>query len=416
MGMTITEKILAQAAGKDSVSPGDIVEAPVSVAMTQDLEAVKTFAIFRELGVPLWDRDRVVIVIDHASPPSNLLHAGYFSDNIKFAEDYGVKHLYKIQGICHQILPEQGFVKPGEIIVGTDSHTTTHGALGAFATGIGSTEMVWVFAQGRLWFRVPETIRINISGKLPPMVTAQDIILKVLSLIRASGATYKALEFGGETIRGMSMDGRLTLCNMAVEAGAKNGIIEVDEITVSYLKGRVKGDIDILTSSPDAHYQQVHHINVDNLVPLAACPHSPDNVVPVTEVEGRKVDQVLIGTCTGGRPENFRTAAAIMAGRKISPNVRCLIIPASPAIYLQMMEEGILKTFLEAGCVVCHPHCGPCGGVQVGMIADGEVCVGNHNRNFQGRMGSPKGEIFLTSAATAAATALTGKLTDPRNI
>ena len=416
MGMTITEKILARTSGRKAVRPDEIVEADIDVAMTHDLTGTPTFRTFRELGVPIWNRDKVVVIIDHCAPPSNLLQASFVAENIRFVEDYKITHFYKMQGVCHQILPEEGFVKPGTAIVGTDSHTTTYGALGAFSTGIGSTEMVWVFAKGRLWLRVPETIRVEINGKLGPMVMAKDVMLKLLSIIRTNGATYKALEYGGEVIRSMSMDGRLTLCNMAVEAGAKNGIIEVDETTRSYLKGRVKGDIEPLVSDWDANYHQILQINVEGLSPQVACPHSPDNVVPVIEVMGKKADQVLIGSCTGGRLEDYRIAASLIEGKKIASGVRCLIIPATAHIYRQMLEEGLLKVFIEAGCVICNPHCGPCGGVQVGLIADGEVCVSSSNRNFKGRMGSPEGEIYLTSSATAAATAVVGELIDPRDL
>lgn len=415
MAQTITEKILAKASGRTEVHPGEIVDTVVDLAMTQDITGSMTFPVFRELGVPVWDREKIVVFIDHCAPPSSLLHTEYVAESIKFVEDYDIVHFYKMQGICHQILPEEGFVKPGMAIVGTDSHTTTYGALGAFSTGIGSSEMVWVFVKGRLWLRVPETIRVEISGHLQPLVMAKDIILKLLSTIGTNGATYKALEFGGETIRNLRMDGRLTLCNMALEAGAKNAIVEVDEITRSYLDGRVDGDIEFLASDADAHYWKVLTMNVDDLVPLVACPHSPANVVPVGEAAGRKVDQVLIGTCTGGRLEDFRVAAELIRGKQISRRVRCLIIPATARIYRDMLEEGLLKIFAEAGSIICNPHCGPCGGVQMGLLADGEVCVGNHNRNFRGRMGSPKGEVYLTSASTAAATAVAGELVDPRD-
>lgn len=416
MGMTITEKILARASGRKVVRPGEIVEAEISVGMTTDISGTATLLTFRELGIPVWDKEKVVMIVDHCAPPSNLLHAGFVAENIKFAEDYGIPHFYNMQGVCHQILPEEGYVKPGMVIVGTDSHTTTYGALGAFSTGIGSTEMVWVFAKGRLWLRVPETIRVEINGRLSPMVMAKDVMLNILSVIRTNGATYKALEYGGEVVREMSIDGRLTLCNMAVEAGAKNGIIEVDEVTRSFLESRIKGDIDYMVSDQDANYNQIVQINVSSLVSQVACPHSPDNVVSVAETAGKKVDQVLIGTCTGGRLEDFRIAASLMRGKQVARKVRCLILPASVRIYRQMLEEGLLQVFLEAGCIICNPHCGPCGGVQAGLIADGEVCVSSSNRNFRGRMGSPKAEVYLSSAATAAATAVTGELIDPRDL
>jgi homoaconitate hydratase family protein len=416
MSMTVTEKILARASGRKEVRPGEIVEARVSVAMTTDISGTATLLSFRELGVPVWDAKKVVMVVDHCAPPGNLLHAGFVSENMRFAEDYGVRHFYNMQGVCHQILPEEGLVEPGMAIVGTDSHTTTYGALGAFSTGIGATEMVWVFAKGWLWLRVPETIRIEITGRLAPMVMAKDVMLKILSVVRTNGATYKALEYGGETVRRMDMDGRLTLCNMAVECGAKNGIIEVDEVTFSYLASRTEGKVEVFASDADAHYSQVIRINVGDLSPQVACPHSPDNVVPAAEAAGRRVDQVLIGTCTGGRLGDYRVAAGLMRGKHVAQRMRCLIIPASTRIYREMLREGLIEVFLDAGCVVCNSHCGPCGGIQAGLIADGEVCVSSSNRNFQGRMGSPRGEVYLSSAATAAATAVAGELVDPRDL
>ena len=414
MGMTITEKILARASGRDRVCPGEIVETAVDLAMTQDILGAIAFPMFRELGIPVWDREKVVVVIDHCAPPSSLLNAGFVAENIKFAEEFDIPHLYYGKGVCHQILPEEGFVKPGMTIVATDSHTTTHGALGAFATGIGSSEMVWVLARGQVWLRVPETIRVEISGKLGPLVTAKDVVLKLLSVFGTNGATYKTIEYGGEVVRRMSVDGRLTLCNMALETGAKNAIIEVDETTRSYLEDRVKGEIESLASDLDAQYLKVFPLDVSDLAPQVACPYSPANVTAVADMAGKRVDQVLIGTCTGGRLEDFRMAAGLMKGRRVARRTRCLVIPASMRIYREMLDEGLMHVFADAGCVICNPHCGPCGGVQVGLLADGEVCVGNHNRNFRGRMGSPKGEVYLTSTATAAATAVAGELVDPR--
>lgn len=416
MGLTLTEKLLAKAAGKNEVHPGEIVEAAVDLAMTQDITGAMTFQAFRELGIPVWDKEKVVVVIDHCAPPSTLMQTTQVAENIRFVEENDITHFYMMKGICHQILPEEGFVVPGRVIVGTDSHTTTHGALGAFATGVGSTEMVWVLAKGSLWLRVPETIRIEVHGRLRPQVMAKDLILKVLSILGTNGATYKAIEFGGQGVRDLGMDGRLTICNMAVEAGAKNAVIECDEITRSYLADRVKGEVEHLASDPDARYCKVLHVDIHELAPQVARPHSPANVVPVAQEAGRKVDQVLIGTCTGGRMEDFRIAAEILRGKRVSRLTRCLIIPASARIYRQMLDEGLLKVFSEAGCILCNPQCGPCGGVQLGLLGDGEVCVGNHNRNFRGRMGSPKAEVYLSSAATAAATAIAGEIVDPREM
>ncbi|HHY35816.1 MAG TPA: 3-isopropylmalate dehydratase large subunit [Firmicutes bacterium] len=416
MGMTLTEKILAKAAGRSSVKPGDIVEASIDLAMLHDALGSLTFPIVRDLGIRIWDSDKVVVAIDHAAPPSSLGHAEWVADTIRFAREYKIRHFYNMQGVAHQIIPEEGLVRPGMVAVGTDSHTCTYGALGAFATGIGSTEMAWVLAKGSLWFRVPATIKVVVDGSLPARVMAKDVMLKVLSVLGVNGATYKALEFTGEAIRRMSMDGRLALCNMAVETGAKNGIVEPDEVTWSYLKERYCGPMEPVSPDEDAVYDRVIRIDASGLSPMLACPHSPGNVVPVNEVAGTKVDQVVIGTCTGGRMEDFRAAAEIIRGRKVPPFVRCLVIPASAKIYRQLLEENLIKVFLDAGCVMCNPQCGPCAGLHYGLLAPGEVCVGTHNRNFMGRMGSPLAQVYLASAATAAAAAVTGKIVDPRDM
>jgi len=311
-------------------------------------------------------------------------------------------------------MPEDGFVTPGALIVGADSHTTTYGALGAFSTGLGATEMTWVLATGELWFKVPETIRVEVSGSLRPRVMGKDIILKLLSMIGVNGATYKALEFGGETIKDLSIDDRLTICNMAVEAGAKNGIFETDDKTLEYLEGRAKSSVEVWKSDSDCKYSKVISINADELVPQVSCPHNPGNVVDVGKVAGKKVDQILLGSCTGGRMEDYRIEAEIMKGKKIPRHLRCLVIPASAKVAKDMLKEGLTEIFMDCGCIVSSTQCGPCGGMQMGFIGPGEVCIGTHNRNFRGRMGSPDGEIYLASPATAAATALTGYITDPR--
>lgn len=414
--MTITEAILAKAAGLKRVKPGDIVNARIDVAMAHDGLGPFFFPAFRELGFPIWDKDKVVIVIDHCAPPSALAHTELVADTLQFVAEYDLPHFYNMQGVCHQLVPEQGFIKPGAVAVGTDSHTCTYGGLGAFSTGIGSTEMAWVFATGELWFRVPESIRVEVSGKLGARVMAKDIILKLLSLLGTNGATYKALEFCGETIRELSIDGRLAICNMAIEAGAKNGIVAPDEKTRAYLQDRAAGECEVFASAPDAVYCQTVAIDAGRLEPQLACPHSPANVVPVAKLAGKKVQQVLIGTCTGGRMEDFRVAAEIIRGHKLPRLLRCLILPSSQQIYLDLMAEGLMKVFAEAGCILCNPNCGPCGGMHEGLIAKGEVCVGTHNRNFRGRMGSPDGEVYLASPATAAATAITGVITDPREL
>ena len=415
MGMTITEKIFARASGRGSVKPGDLVDANIDYAMLTDGGAAANYESFKELGIEsVWDKDRIVIAIDHAAPPCVVAHTKWVTNAIRFAESQKITHFYNMKGVSHQLLPEQGFVSPGAFIVGGDSHTVTYGALGAFSTGLGGTEMTWVAAMGQLWFRVPETIRVEVSGRLGPMVMGKDIILKLLQLIGPNGATYKALEFGGEAIRSLSIDGRLTICNMAVEAGAKNGIIETDETTFAYLAGRARDPVTEWASDPGCNYSETVHIDADALEPMVACPHNPGNVVPVSEVEGTKVDQILLGSCTGGRMEDYRVAASILKGKQIPRHLRCLVIPASAQVQMDMMKEGIAEVLLDSGCIISSPQCGPCGGMQMGFIGPGEVCIGTHNRNFRGRMGSPDAEIYLASPATAAATALTGYIADPR--
>ena len=417
MGMTITEKILARAAGLPTVKAGQIIDVAVDLAMFHDGLGPLFYPLFRELEVPIWDPDKVAVVIDHASPPSSVLQTEWVTDTLKFVEEFKLPNFYNMQGIAHQILPEEGFIKPGNIVVGTDSHTCTYGALGAFSTGIGSTEMAGVLATGKLWFRVPESIKFEVNGKLDAMVMAKDIILKVLGLIGTSGATYKAMEFTGETISDLSVDGRLTICNMVVEAGAKNGIVAPDMITSDYLAQRTTApEVSIqLAGDKDAAYHRVLTIDASQLEPQVACPHNPGNVAGITEVSGVKVHQVLIGTCTGGRMEDFRAAAQIMQGEKVPRGVRCLILPASMRIYRQLLEENLLPIFIDAGCIICNPNCGPCGGLHQGLIGKGEVCVGTHNRNFKGRMGSSDGQVYLASPATAAAAAIAGELVDPRH-
>ena len=416
MGMTISEKILARHSDNTVVKPGQIVNGKVSRVMLPDAGA-GVYKNFKELNIPkVFDLEKVVLVLDHNSPPCTVGQTASVMRNIAFSEEYGLKYFYNMKGVSHQIMHEDGFVKPGDLIVGCDSHTVTYGALGAFSTGMGGTEATWVTAKGELWLRVPETIRFEFTGKLPDRLMGKDLILKILSLIGPDGATYKSMEFGGETIRNLSIDGRLCMCNMAVEAGGKNGIVEVDEKTVEYLKDKVDGEIEILTSDPDCEYSKVINIDVTDLEPQVACPHNPGNVKPVTEIAGTKVDQVLIGSCTGGRMEDYRMAAEIMKGKKIPRRMRCLIIPASTKIYMQLMKEGLLELFNECGCIIANSQCGPCGGVQMGFIGAGEACLGTHNRNFQGRMGSPEGGIYLASPTVAAATALAGVIADPRNV
>jgi len=415
MGMTITEKILARHSGNSAVKPGQLINVRVDRAMLQDFAGL-VYEKLKKLNIPeLWDPDKVVVFIDHNSPPCTVGTTDTVINILKLVKEYNVRHFYNMKGVSHQIMHEDGFVRPGDLIVGSDSHTVTYGALGAFSTGIGASDAAWVVARGELWLKTPETIRFEISGKLPEWVMGKDIILKILSMIGTEGATYKAMEFGGGAIRELSIDGRLTICNMAVEAGAKNGIIEADDKTADYLNGRTAGEIERLESDKDCLYSETIKIDVSDLEPQVACPHNPGNVKPVSEVAGVKIDQVLLGSCTGGRMEDYRIAAAVMKGKKTPREMRCLVIPASTAIYMQLLHEGLLDIFNDCGCIICNSQCGPCGGVQMGFIGKGEACLGTHNRNFRGRMGSPEADIYLASPAVAAATALSGVITDPRN-
>jgi len=373
--------------------------------------------IYEELGVDrVWDPKKIVALIDHWTPAPSIDAAVIHVTCRRFVEKYGVENWLDMrEGICHVVLPEKGFVKPGDLVVGSDSHTTTYGAVGAFATGIGATDMAIVLATGELWFRVPSTVKFNITGRLQPLVMGKDIILHIIGEIGVDGATYKAMEFSGEVVKELSMDGRFTLCNMAVEAGGKAGIIEPDEKTIEWVKARVSQPFNPVMNDPDAEYEEVIDVDVSGLEPQVAKPPSPQNTVPVSEVEGTKIDQAFVGSCTNGRLEDLRAAAKILKGRKVARNVRAIIIPASKETYLAAMREGLIETFLEAGCVVCNPTCGPCIGAHLGLLAPGEVCISSSNRNFVGRMGSKDAWIYLASPATVAASAVTGEITDPRN-
>jgi 3-isopropylmalate/(R)-2-methylmalate dehydratase large subunit len=417
--MNIIEKILANASGKQQVSPGEIIEANIDAAMIHDLTGPLTIKSFREIGAKkVWDNNKVVIILDHLVPASSVISAGLHKIVRNFAEEQNIEKFYDVGrgGVCHQVMPEKGHVRPGEVIVGADSHTCTYGAFGAFATGIGSTEMAAVFATGKLWFRVPEVIKVNVTGKLQKLVTPKDVTLNIVGKIGADGAIYKGLEFGGVTIRDMSVDGRMVLSNMAVEMGAKAGIIEPDEKTVDYVKARTDKPFKPVKSDPDATYERVVDVDVSALEPQVAVPHSVDNVKPVSEIEDTEVDQAFIGSCTNGRLEDLRSAAQILKGKKIARGIRLIVIPASQEIYLNALNEGLIKTFMDAGATIGNPNCGPCLGGHMGILAEGEACISSSNRNFVGRMGSTKSFVYLASPATVAASALTGKITDPRGL
>ncbi|MFQ6118202.1 MAG: 3-isopropylmalate dehydratase large subunit [Candidatus Bipolaricaulia bacterium] len=416
MGRTIAEKILAAKSGEREVKPGQIVNAKVDIAMSHE-NAALVERHFTELGVDhVWDPERIILLFDHRVPAESVKTAIGQREVRQFVKEQKIKYFYDMKaGICHQVLPERGHVRPGELIVGTDSHTTTHGAFGAFATGIGATEMAAVWATGELWLRVPETIRIEVSGRFPEWVSAKDLILHIIGRLRADGADYKAVEFYGETIKNMSIASRMVLANLAMEMGAKAAIVPPDEKTIKYVKSRTDKPFTPVYADPDAEYVNEFKFDVSELEPLIAKPHRVDNVVPISEVLGTEIDQAFLGSCTNGRLEDLEAAARILKGRKVHPGVRMLVGPASWEIYLGALRRGLLETFIEAGALVLNPGCGPCLGAHQGLLAPGERCISSTNRNFQGRMGSPEAEIYLASPATVAASALEGEIADPRS-
>ncbi len=415
--MNITEKILAKASGKQAVCPGEIVDANVDVIMVHDLTGPLTVEAFNKIGTQkVWDNKKVVIILDHQVPAESVKAAELQKTMRQFAKEQKIQ-IYDVGrgGICHQVMPERGHVIPGSVIVGADSHTCTYGAFGAFATGIGSTEAAAVFATGRIWFKVPPTIKINVEGKFQKFIAPKDLILNIIDKVKVDGAIYKSIEFTGSSIKKMSAAGRMTLCNMAVEMGAKNGIITPDETTREFLEGRVKSipDLKKLQSDNDTEYERTVEIDVSELEPQVACPASVDNVKPISEIGDVPIDQAFIGSCTNGRLEDLREAAKILKGKHVKDNVRALIIPASQEVYLRAMQEGLLEIFTDAGAIVCGSACGPCLGGHIGLLAAGETCISTSNRNFIGRMGSTQANVYLASPATVAASAVTGKITSP---
>lgn len=414
MGKTLTEKVLGRKAGRD-VRAGDVVSVSPDYVLSHDNSAA-IIQEFRKLGVErVKAPGKIVIVLDHIVPAADEKYAQNHKTIREFVAEQGIPNFFDINaGICHQVLPEQGFAAPGRVIVGSDSHTPSYGALGAFAAGIGRTETACTWATDEIWLRVPETLRIDLTGRLGPGVSAKDLSLKLLGDHGAEMANYKAVEFAGPAAGDLSVGARLTLANMSAEMGAKNGYFAPDEKALKWLEGRVRGPFEALASDPDAHYESVLAYGLSALEPQVALPHSVDNVRPVSAVAGRPVNQVLIGTCTNGRLEDLEAAAAIMRGRRVHPSVRVLVIPASWEVYREALKSGALAVLVEAGCVILNSGCGPCLGAHEGLLAAGEVCLSTSNRNFRGRMGHRDSEIYLASPATAAATAVTGRITDPR--
>jgi 3-isopropylmalate/(R)-2-methylmalate dehydratase large subunit len=426
VGATVVEKILARASGKDAVCAGDVVEPRVDLAMSHE-NAALVINQFREIyegtGLPArpWDPSRIAIIFDHRVPAESAKTATNQKKVRAFVAEHGISKFHDIRGdvggICHQILPERGYVRPGAVVVGTDSHTTSHGALGAFAFGIGATEMASVWALGAaVNVEVPATIRVEVSGLFADRVGPKDLILHLIGVLTAQGANFRVLEFTGETIARLSTSGRLVLCNMSVEAGVTSGIVAADTETVRYLheEAGVTDPLELVTSDADAVFERTIFVNVSALEPLVACPHTVDNVKPVTAVAGKPVHQVVIGSCTNGRLDDLAEAARIVRGGHVAAGTRMLVFPASSRIYSQALQLGYLQDFMAAGAVVMNPGCGPCLGVHEGALGDGETAISTTNRNFKGRMGNPGAEVYLASPAVAAASALTGVITDPR--
>ena len=419
MGQTLIEKIIAHNIGREKVTPGEIVTVNVDRVMVHDIFIPFVADKFEEMGFSrIWDPDRMVLIYDHLVPASQIDDTRHFAKGDAFAAKYGVKNVHRSDGICHQLMTEAGYVKPGDIAFGTDSHTTTYGCVGAFSTGIGYTEMAGILGTGKLWIRVPETIRVQIDGTLPDNVTSKDVILRILGDLRADGATYKSLEFTGSTVEAMSVAARMTMSNMAVECGAKCGLFAPDEKTAEYCgipadDFRKDSFLQSLHGDPDAVCERTLTYRAEDLVPVMACPSQVDNIRPVSEIAGISVDQVFLGSCTNGRLEDLAAAAEILKGRKTAPFVKFIVTPASRKIYRQALEAGILGTLAEAGAMITHPGCGLCCGRAGGILTDGEVVVATNNRNFLGRMGTSKVRIYLASPKSAAWAALTGKITVP---
>jgi 3-isopropylmalate/(R)-2-methylmalate dehydratase large subunit len=418
MEKTISEKILGNASGQKHVKSGDFVKSYVNIAMMPDVIAVLAFEAMRKAGaLKVWDPNKVVIILDHVAPPTSINGARVHTVIRNFVKEQKIKNFYDVQsGVCHQVLPEKGHVKPGMVVIGADSHTCTHGAFGAFATGVGSTDMGAILARGKTWLKVPETIKVEVNGKLSKHVYAKDIILKIASEIGVSGATYKALEFMGDTISDLSISGRMTLCNMAIEMGGKTGICEPDDKTLKWLKKRTDEGFEAVYADPNANYYKVLELNVEDLEPQIACPHNVDNVKNVTDVKNVKINQAFIGSCTNGRFEDLLQAHEIIKGKHIHPDVRMLVVPASQDIFRAAVEAGIIGDLIDAGAMISNPSCAACFGGHIGLLGPGENGITTSNRNFRGRQGSPKAGVYLSSAAVAAASALTGFITHPKEV
>ena len=417
MGMTMTQKILAAHAGLDQVVAGQLISAKLDIVLGNDITTPVAINEFKKAGFDsVFDKDRVAIVLDHFVPNKDIKAAEQSKQCREFACAHCVSHFYDVgkMGIEHALLPEQGVVTAGDCVIGADSHTCTYGALGAFSTGVGSTDMAAGMATGMAWFKVPSAIRFELVGKLSPICSGKDVILSIIGQIGVDGALYKSMEFCGEGVASLSMDDRLCICNMAIEAGAKNGIFPVDEVTMAYLNGRSEREPMIYAADADAEYEQTIVIDLAKIVPTVSCPHLPENTHPAAELSAIKIDQVVIGSCTNGRMEDMEAVYKVLKGKTIADGVRCIIIPATMQIMRECVERGYVTAFMDAGAVVSTPTCGPCLGGYMGILAAGERCIATTNRNFVGRMGHTESEVYLASPVTAATSALTGYITAPK--
>ena len=419
MGMTMTEKILAKHAGIDVVKPGQLINCKLDMVLANDVTAPPAIKEFEKIGKPVFDNTKIALVPDHFTPNKDIKSAGLAKIVRDFAHKHNIVNYFEIGrvGIEHVILPEKGIVAPGMVTIGADSHTCTYGALGGFSTGVGSTDLGVALATGEAWFKVPETIKVNITGKKPKYICGKDVMLTLIGMIGVDGALYKALEFAGEGVKELNMTDRLTIANMAIEAGAKNGIFPVDDETLNYIKDRVTKPYEIVEADSDATYCQTVEINLSELKPVVAFPHLPENTHTVESIkEPITIDQVVIGSCTNGRLEDLAIAASILKGHKVHPNVRCIIIPGSQQVYLDAIHNGYVDTFIEAGAAVSTPTCGPCLGAHMGIMTAGERCVSTTNLNFRGRMGHVDSEVYLASPYVAAASAILGKIATPEEV
>jgi 3-isopropylmalate/(R)-2-methylmalate dehydratase large subunit len=419
MGMTMTQKILADHAGLSEVKAGQLINAKVDMVLANDITGPVSIKEFDKAGFDkVFDKSRVSLVMDHFAPNKDIKSAEQCKTCRMFAKRFDIDNFYDAgdMGIEHALLPEKGLVASGEAIIGADSHTCTYGALGAFSTGVGSTDLCAGMASGMAWFKVPSALKFELKGQLPPFVSGKDVILHIIGEIGVDGALYKSMEFTGEGVKSLSMDDRLTICNMAIEAGAKNGIFPVDNITREYMKGRVDRPYKEYAADPDAEYEKTYTIDLSKLRPTVAFPHLPENTKTIDEAKGVKIDQVVIGSCTNGRISDMRAAAEILKGHRKADGIRVIVIPATQSIYKQCMHEGLIDIFIDAGCVVSTPTCGPCLGGYMGILADGEKCISTTNRNFIGRMGAVTSEVYLASPQVAAASAITGEITNPEEI